>query len=132
MSEMGVRVHQSTISHSLHKAGLHEQVARKKPFLKKTHLKYCMEFVKKYLNDAAEMCSSLPLPFLASMMLLIHRCQVGGLSIIFIWSCSSCRLLLLPSPIGYHVCFNKTHGVMVRASSSFLGGRQFEPPTEPV
>ena len=36
MSEMGVSVHQSTISRSLHKAGLYGQVARKKPLLKKT------------------------------------------------------------------------------------------------
>ena len=47
MSEMGVSVYQSTISFSLHKAGIHGQVARKKQFLKKTHLKAHMEFVEK-------------------------------------------------------------------------------------
>ena len=47
MSEMGVSVHQSTISRSLHKADLHGQVARKKPLLKNTNLKTRMEFVKK-------------------------------------------------------------------------------------
>ena len=36
MSEMGVNVHESTISRSLHKAGFYGQVARKKPLLKKT------------------------------------------------------------------------------------------------
>ena len=40
----GVSGHQSTISRSLHKAGFYGQVARKKPLLKKTHLKARMEF----------------------------------------------------------------------------------------
>ena len=55
LSEMGVSVHQSTISQSLHKAGLSGQEARKKLLLKKTYLKARMEFVKKYLNDTAGM-----------------------------------------------------------------------------
>ena len=55
MSEMGVSVHGSTISRSLHKAGLYEQGARKKPLLKKTYLKAHMEFVKNHLNDTAGM-----------------------------------------------------------------------------
>ena len=55
MSEMGVSVHQSTISCSLHKTDLYGQVARKKPLLKKTHLKARMEFTKKHLNDTAGM-----------------------------------------------------------------------------
>ena len=40
----GVSIHQSTISHSLRKAGLHGQVARKKAFLNKTQLKACVKF----------------------------------------------------------------------------------------
>ena len=47
MSEMAVSVHQSTTSRSLHKGGLDGRVAKKKPFLKKTHLKAKMEFVRK-------------------------------------------------------------------------------------
>ena len=54
-SEMEVRVIESTIFCSLHKAGLFEQVARKKPLLKKTHLKARMEFVIKHLKDTAGM-----------------------------------------------------------------------------
>ena len=50
---MGVSVHQSTRSRSLHKAGLYGQVARKKPILKNTHLKALIEFAKKHLNDTA-------------------------------------------------------------------------------
>ena len=46
MSGMGFSVHQSTISHSFHKADLYGQVARMKLLQKKTHLKDCMEFVK--------------------------------------------------------------------------------------
>ena len=53
MSEMGFSVHQSTISCSLHKAGLDGQVARKKPLLKKTHQKSRVEFAKNHLNDTA-------------------------------------------------------------------------------
>ena len=53
MSEMGVSVHQSIISRSLHKAGLSDQVARKKPLLKMTHLKAQMEFAKEHLNGTA-------------------------------------------------------------------------------
>ena len=51
MSEMGVSVNQSTISQSLHKAGLYEQGARKKTLLKKTHQKARTEFAIKHLND---------------------------------------------------------------------------------
>jgi len=45
MAEMGVSL-QSTISRTLHKAALDAEVPRKKPFLKKIHLKACMELVK--------------------------------------------------------------------------------------
>ena len=55
VSEMGVSVHTSTISRSLHKAGLYGRVARKKPLLKKPNLKARMEFVKKYVDDTADM-----------------------------------------------------------------------------
>ena len=55
MSEMGVSVHQSIISLSLHTTGLDEQVARNNPLLKKMHPKADMEFVKKHLNDIAGM-----------------------------------------------------------------------------
>ena len=51
----GVSVHQSTISHSLHKDGLNGLVIRKKPWLKKMHLKARMEFVEKHLNHTAGM-----------------------------------------------------------------------------
>ena len=39
----------------LHKPGLHGQVVRTKPLLKKTYLKARMEFTKKHLIDAAGM-----------------------------------------------------------------------------
>ena len=55
MSEMGVSVHQSTISCSLHKAGIYGQVARKKSLLKMTHLKARMEFAKTHLDNTAGM-----------------------------------------------------------------------------
>ena len=54
MSERGVSRHQSTISRSHHKAGLHGQMARKKSLLKKKmHLKALMEFAKKHLNNTS-------------------------------------------------------------------------------
>ena len=52
---MRVSGHQATISHSLRKAGFYGQVARKKPLLKKTHLKACMKFTKRHLTDTAGM-----------------------------------------------------------------------------
>ena len=55
MSEMGVGGHQSTMSHSLHKAGLDGEEARKKPLLIETHLKARTEFVKKHFNNIVAM-----------------------------------------------------------------------------
>ena len=55
MSEMVVSVHQSTISCSLSNACSYGQVARKRPSLKKTHLKSHMGFTKMYINDTAGM-----------------------------------------------------------------------------
>ena len=55
ISEIGVSVQKSKISRSLHKAGQYGQVARKKPLLKKAHLKAHMEFAKRHLNDTAGM-----------------------------------------------------------------------------
>ena len=55
LSETGVSVLQSTISCSLHKAGLYRQLARKKPLLKMANPKARMEFDKKHLDDTAGM-----------------------------------------------------------------------------
>ncbi|MGH0191136.1 UNVERIFIED_CONTAM: hypothetical protein FKN15_057523 [Acipenser sinensis] len=55
VSDMGVSVHTSTVSQSLHKAGLYRRVARKKPLLKKPHLKSHIDFVKKHVDDTADM-----------------------------------------------------------------------------
>lgn len=50
-AEAGVDVHKSTISRTLHKGGLHGRVARKKPFLKKNHIKARLEFAKRHLEQ---------------------------------------------------------------------------------
>ncbi|MGH0186727.1 UNVERIFIED_CONTAM: hypothetical protein FKN15_022402 [Acipenser sinensis] len=55
VSEMGVSVHTSTISRSLHKAGLCRRVARKKPLVKKPRLKARVDFAKKHVDDTADM-----------------------------------------------------------------------------
>ena len=47
----GVMVHQSTISRALHNTGLYGRVARKKPLLKKYHLKARLEFARKHESD---------------------------------------------------------------------------------
>ncbi len=44
MAEMEETVHVSTIAQVLHKSGLYGRVARRKPFLKKAHVKSCLEF----------------------------------------------------------------------------------------
>ncbi|MBN3276205.1 TCB1 transposase, partial [Polyodon spathula] len=51
----GVMVHQSTISRALHNTGLYGRVARKKPLLKKYHLKARLEFARKHESDPAAM-----------------------------------------------------------------------------
>ncbi|MGH0149042.1 UNVERIFIED_CONTAM: hypothetical protein FKN15_017443 [Acipenser sinensis] len=48
-------VHQSTISRALHNTGLYGRVARKKPLLKKYHLKARLEFARKHESDPAAM-----------------------------------------------------------------------------
>ena len=55
LCEIGVSVHQSTISRSLHKDVIDGQVARKKQSLKKTHRKDRLEFAKNHLRDTARM-----------------------------------------------------------------------------
>ncbi|KAK6481842.1 Na(+)/H(+) exchange regulatory cofactor NHE-RF2-like [Huso huso] len=51
----GVMVHQSTISRALHNTGLYGRVTRKKPLLKKYHLKAHLEFARKHESDPAAM-----------------------------------------------------------------------------
>ncbi|MGH0185707.1 UNVERIFIED_CONTAM: hypothetical protein FKN15_018690 [Acipenser sinensis] len=48
-------VHQSTISRALHNTGLYGRVAKKKPLLKKYHLKARLEFARKHESDPAAM-----------------------------------------------------------------------------
>ncbi|MBN3272993.1 TCB1 transposase, partial [Polyodon spathula] len=49
MAEMGETVHVSIIAEVLHKSGLYGQVARRKPFLKKAHVKFRLEFAKRHV-----------------------------------------------------------------------------------
>ena len=53
-AEAGTEVHKSTISRALHKTGLYGRVARKKPLLKKNHLKARLEFANRHLNESPE------------------------------------------------------------------------------
>ncbi|MBN3277122.1 TCB1 transposase, partial [Polyodon spathula] len=55
MAGRGVMVHQSTISRALHNTGLYGRVARKKPLLKKYHLKARLQFVRKHESYPAAM-----------------------------------------------------------------------------
>ncbi|MGH0127234.1 UNVERIFIED_CONTAM: hypothetical protein FKN15_074929 [Acipenser sinensis] len=48
-------VYVSTISKAFHKNGLYGRVARKKPWLKKTHILARKEFAKRHLEDTAVM-----------------------------------------------------------------------------
>ena len=54
VAETGVKVHQSTISRALHPIGLYARVAKKKPLLKKKHIKACLEFARKHQSDPAK------------------------------------------------------------------------------
>ena len=54
-AEMGETVHGTTITRTLHKAGLYGRVARRKPLLKKTHIKSRLDFAKRHVGDTANM-----------------------------------------------------------------------------
>ena len=51
VAKTGVKVHQSTVSRVLHTSGLYGRVARKKPLLKKTHIKAHLELARKHQTD---------------------------------------------------------------------------------
>lgn len=55
MAGTGLSVHVTTISQVLHKAGLYGRVARKKPFLKKSHTQARLCYAKTHLDDSAAM-----------------------------------------------------------------------------
>lgn len=52
--DMGAKVHKSTISRTLHKNNLYGRVARRKPFLKKSHITARLRFARKHLNDSQD------------------------------------------------------------------------------
>lgn len=54
----GTNVHKSTISRCLHKEGLYGRVAKKKPYLKKQHLRARLQYAKKHLKDTSAMWQS--------------------------------------------------------------------------
>jgi transposase len=50
-AKAGTEVHKSTISRVLHKDGLHGRVSRKKPLLKKNHIKAYLKFAKRHREE---------------------------------------------------------------------------------
>ncbi len=50
--EMGESCRKSTITAALHQSGLYGRVAQRKPLLSARHMKACMEFAKKHLEDS--------------------------------------------------------------------------------
>ena len=54
-AEVGQSVHRTTISRVLHKSGLYERVARRKPLFKVNHKKSCLEFATSHVGDTANM-----------------------------------------------------------------------------
>ena len=50
--EIGVSVHRTTLSHTLHRAGLYGSVARKNPLLKEKNKQTCLVFVKRHVGDS--------------------------------------------------------------------------------
>jgi transposase len=50
--EIGVSVHRTTLSHTLHRAGLYGRVARKKPLLKENSKQTCLVFTKGHVGDS--------------------------------------------------------------------------------
>jgi len=55
MAKTGHCVHVTTISQALHKSGLYNRVARRKPLLKKAHLESRLRYAKKHSGDSEAM-----------------------------------------------------------------------------
>ena len=51
----GESVHRTTISRALHKSDLYRRVARRKPLVKKSHKKSCLQFVRSHVGDTENM-----------------------------------------------------------------------------
>ena len=51
-AEIGVSVHKTTLSHTLHRAGLYGRVARKKPLLKEKNKQTRLVFAKRHVGDS--------------------------------------------------------------------------------
>uniref|UniRef100_A0AAZ3P2L4 Transposase Tc1-like domain-containing protein n=1 Tax=Oncorhynchus tshawytscha TaxID=74940 RepID=A0AAZ3P2L4_ONCTS len=49
-AEIGVSVHRTTLSRTLHRAGLYRRVARKKPLLKEKNKQTCLVFSKRHVG----------------------------------------------------------------------------------
>lgn len=58
VQDAGTNVHKSTISRTLHKNGLYGRVAKKKPYLKKQHLKARLQYATAHLKDTPVMWQS--------------------------------------------------------------------------
>ena len=55
--EMGETSRRTTITATLHQSGLYGRVARRKPFLTKSHMTACWEFAKGHMSDSQTMRS---------------------------------------------------------------------------
>ncbi|MGH0117532.1 UNVERIFIED_CONTAM: hypothetical protein FKN15_038052 [Acipenser sinensis] len=51
-AELGDTVHAATIARVLHQTGLYGRVAKRKPLLKKTHIKSRLEFARRHVGDS--------------------------------------------------------------------------------
>ena len=51
LAEMGEPARRTTVSATLHKPGLHERVARRKPLLRKRNMTACLDFAKRHEKD---------------------------------------------------------------------------------
>ena len=58
-AEVGTKVNKSTISMVLHKNNLHGRVTRKKPLLKKNHLKARIEFARRHVDESPNFWKSI-------------------------------------------------------------------------
>ncbi len=54
-AQVGESVQGPTISHAFHKSGIHGRVVRRKPLLKESHKKSCLQFATSHVGDTANM-----------------------------------------------------------------------------
>ena len=72
-AEIGVSVHRTTISRTLHRVGLYGRVARRKPLLSAKNKMACFEFAKRHVGDSQNVWRKVLWSDETKMLLFCHK-----------------------------------------------------------